>query len=349
MTYTFERIIVAGEHAEFDSSDLAAQIGELFDSAVHATPVDLEPARAEQSLTRAGLHVVSSNHLADVQAWAPPGQTTWVVAGHDAPQADPATEVPSTIAEHPEVGAIGTLLALAGVKPSFAFATAHEIAEQLGATLAGGGTQVWFENRDLVDEMRRRALARMGGRSLAVASATERPLLGLDSTLAMSNDGQPIDVVGPQTLRALTRFYATFSEIGESEQLVQAGASYARRVGSGGGLGIGALALGLRGQLAGLPQVLADAYRLSDLIEESDLVIGIIDTLHPQTIADSPIRMLGDYAAEAAAPLIVFTHETSLSNHELSEWGIHQAYVVGRESARSDVARILTGTWIRRR
>lgn len=354
MTYTFNNLVVAGEQAAISANDVANLVHSQFHGEIAARAFDLDPRYASDTLTAAGLHVCPAHDLGKIEAWAGEGETTWVVARHDTPSTDLVNETPQAHTDHTEIGAVGTLLALAGIDPALAFVSRADIARALGESVSASEAarlrdEVWFKDPQLVREMRKRALAVISNRELAVAAATERPLLGLDSTLAMGPAGEALDVVGPATIRALTQFYARYSEISEAEKLVADPNSYARRVGSGAGLGIGALALGLRGRLQPLAQVLSETLGLEQAIASCDLVIGIIDTLHPQTIADSPIRVLGEFAAEAAAPVIVFTHETSLSNHELSEWGIHQAYVVRRDQVESDVARILSGTWVRKR
>ncbi|EPD30372.1 glycerate kinase [Gleimia europaea] len=349
MTYTFNRVAVAGERATLESKDVASIIATIFQGAIAVEEVDLEPAHAATNLDSRGMHVCARQQLGNIEAWAPEGKTTWVVAGHDEPAANPVTTLPQSLTNNPEIGAIGTLMQLAGIPAECAFASVAEVNTAIGTENLGGANTAWFENRDLLAQVRGRALDKIGNRSLAVASATERPLLGLDSTLAQGYGGNALNVVGQHAVRALTQFYQQFSDIAQAEQLAPASTSFARAVGSGAGLGIGALALGLRGQLTGLPEVLADAFNLRQHVAAADLVVGIIDTLHPQTIADSPIRMLTALAAEYALPCILFTHESSLSKHELSEWGIHQAYVIDRSKANSDVSRILAGTWIRKR
>ena len=349
MTYTFNHVVVAGEQAALESKDIANIIATIFEGGVFATAIDLDTAHAATNLAAMGMHVCAREQLGNVQAWAAEGKTTWVVTGHEEPSANPVTSLPQSSTKNAEIGAIGTLMELAGVPAKRAFASVAEVSGAIGTEIEGEADAVWFENHDLMAQVRFRALNSIGNRNLTVASATERPLLGLDSTLAQGPTGSALDTVGQQAVRGLTSFYQKLSDIGQAEQLAPSSISFARAVGSGAGLGIGALALGLRGRLTSLAEVLAEAFDLRKQIAQADLVVGVIDTLHPQTIADSPIRMLGSLAAEYALPCIVFTHESSLSNHELSEWGIHQAYVIDRGRADSDVSRILAGTWIRKR
>lgn len=349
MTYTFNRVVVAGEQAALESKDVARIITTIFEGAVSAVAVDLEPSHAATNLAAVGMHVCPREQLGNVQAWAPEGKTTWVVAGHEEPSADPVTSLPQSSTKNAEIGAIGTLMELAGVPARKAFASAAEVSAAIGTEIQGDAGAVWFENRDLLAQVRSRALDSIGNRNLAIASTTERPLLGLDSTLAQGPTGSALNTVGQLAVRGLTAFYQKLSDIGQAEQLAPSSFSFARAVGSGAGLGVGALALGLRGQLTSLAEVLAESFDLRHQVAQAELVVGVIDTLHPQTVADSPIRMLGALAAEYALPCIVLTHESSLSNHELSEWGIHQAYVIDRRRADSDVSRILAGTWIRKR
>lgn len=354
MTYTFNRVLIAGETTPaLNTRDIAALISAEFNGAVESHAIDLSRDKAEETLRSAGLNLISTDDIAKVSKWGPEGADTWLVADHASPKVNPVQSVPQFETEQgAEIGGVGTLLALAGLDPRRAYASAKdviaEIVSKYGSWSAlAPGEEVWFQNRELMHHVRSLALQNIGNRRLHVASATERPLLGLDSTLAMAENGQPVNVIEPQTLGQLTKFYTVYTQIGEAEKLSQSVSSYARQIGSGGGLGIGALALGLRGTLSQLSDVLIQATGLEKELANSDLLIEIIPQLHPQTVADSPLQKLGELAAELAIPVIVFTHEASLSNHELAEWGIHASYVVDPKAAMTKVKRVLKGTWIR--
>ncbi|MDO5048459.1 MAG: glycerate kinase [Actinomycetaceae bacterium] len=361
MTYTFNRVLIAGESTPaINTRDIHQLIAAEFAGDVQALDVDLSLDKATQTLIDAGLTVICEPDLTDPTSWGQPGTDTWLVAGHDKPSVNPvaATPQPETAAGY-NIGGVGTLLALAGLDPKLAYASSKDVENQIvdkygswSAITAREG--VWYSNLELLRHVRSLALQNIGNRRLRVASATERPLLGLDSTLAMDENGHPVNVIEPATLGALTAFYNVYTQVGESEKLTQSAQSagqipnsYARQIGSGGGLGIGALAMGLRGSLHQLSDVLIEATQLEDELAKTDLLIEIIPTLHPQTIADSPLQKLGELAATHAVPVILFTHESSLSNHELAEWGIHAAYVVSANSSLDKVRRVLRGTWIR--
>ena len=355
MTYTFNRVLIAGETAPaLNTRNIATLIDAEFGGDVHAHDIDLSKERAEETLRNAGLNVINAESVADIDMWGPEGEDTWLVADHASPEVNPVNDIPqSETPSGSEIGGAGTLLALAGLDPKRAYASAKDLVNDIVAkcgswSAIAPGEEVWFQNRDLLHHVRSLALQNVGNRRLRVASATERPLLGLDSTLAMGENGQPVNVIEPQTIGQLTKFYTVYTQIGEAEKLSQSVNSYARQIGSGGGLGIGALALGLRGTLSQLSDALIQATDLKNEMASSDLLIEIIPELHPQTVVDSPLQKLGELAAEFSIPVIVFTHESSLSNHELAEWGIHAAYVVEDADALVKVKRVLKGTWIRR-
>lgn len=355
MTLTFNHALIAGiSTPAICAKSIADLIRTEFQNEVQTETVELGIESAAQTLRDAGRHVIGFEDAAELGKWAPEGTDTWVIAGHDSPSVDPAPKTPaSRTPQGSEIGGVGTLLALAGLDPTRAYATSRDLLEDIQAkygawSALNPGDEVWFHDLEMVRHMRSLALQNIGRRRLHVAAATARPLLGLDTTLAMDQNGHPVDVVSHNTLAELTRFYTLYTQVGEAEKLSTPVQSYARQVGTGSGLGLGALALGLRGALTPLADALVDATDFENRLDSGDLLIATLPQLHPQTVADSAIEQLGELAAQRAIPFIVFTHESSLSTHELSEWGIHAAYVVGEENGLEKVRRVVCGTWIRR-
>ncbi|WIK65167.1 hypothetical protein [Gleimia hominis] len=202
-----------------------------------------------------------------------------------------------------------------------------------------------WQDQTFLRELRARALRELAGEQLEVLYTTSRPLFGLDSVMAQHPDGTP-RAFNPQEQARLGQIWKNLQRIVDEGNLVGRPADQAitRIPGSGAGAGLGAIALLLRGALAPYyPQWARENLKDSD---ERTLVIWVGSALHPQTVADSSLEALGETAAQNGSVLIAFANESSLSPHELAQWGVNSAYIINNDPV-AYLTRVIWGTWLR--
>ncbi|MDO5720120.1 MAG: glycerate kinase [Actinomycetaceae bacterium] len=351
MTEHFRALTVAGEELTDPATAEVISPAKLVDDirqisgSVDTHTVDVTARCAPDTLQQAGYHVIPSHQVKNLERWASPGRETLTIAHHEvsAPDADG------------DPGRIDALLELAGITgqdPNASSRTILMALERIHGSwepLRVAEDAPWFTQRELLKQIRRLAMTRMAGRHLRVLTTTSRPLLGLDSTLAVTKNGMATTGISTQLISNLTQFYSNYTMISEAENLApSAVTNYARLPGSGAAHGLAALTLGLRGSVTPLVEQLLSIPSNRQKFSNSNLIVTTIDTLHPQTVHDSHIGPLAEIAAAQATPLIAFTHETSLSRHEQAEWGLHAVYQVPAGSISSFIVRVLTSTWLRK-
>lgn len=364
MTSPFRTLTLAGEHIcdpasgnRLTPASLAGELKRRFADTITVQPIDLSIVNAPTILASHGHTLIDAAQLPDISAWAPPGTDTYVIAGHDPTCTDPlqgSTPPVAHVDPAASTGAITTLLSLARLDPRLALASSTDvysaIEDRYGSweSIACSATEPWYANLELFRQVRSLAITTIGNRRLHVLTHTSRPLLGLDSTLAVTPDGKADHTIGMHTLSAITYFYRQLTVISEAENLTGGDdGSYARRTGSGAGGGVAALARGLRGVSNPLIETLARASRLDERIGASDLVVTLTDTLHPQSVHDSPVEYLGERTMALGTTHIAITRECSLSRHEQSEWGLNAVYAANGQNLDQYALRVLCSTWLR--
>lgn len=364
MTNPFRTLTIAGEAVadpargiRLSPASLAEELKRRFAHTITVHSIDLSVTNAPTLLASHSRTLVNAAQLADKSAWAPPGADTYIIAAHESNRVDPLGErtppVPR-VDSATSTGAIATLLSLASLDPSLAFASSHDVYSAIEDRYGGWEdiactpTEPWYANLELLRHVRSLAITSIGNRRLHALTTTSRPLLGLDSTLAVTPDGRADHTMSATTLSAITYFYRQLTLVSEAENLTPGDdGSYARRAGSGGGGGIAALARGLRGISNPLIETLARTIQLDDRIGESDLLVTLTDTLHPQTVHDSPAEYLGERAMALGVTHIAITRECSLSRHEQSEWGLNAVYAANSHNLDQYALRVLCSTWLR--
>ncbi|MDO5721254.1 MAG: hypothetical protein Q4P06_01755 [Actinomycetaceae bacterium] len=324
----FQHLAVAGKlgHSEAGGNapgpSLTAQglKEQLSDGQVKARVIRVEPDELESLLTWPD-RLISYEQLPDLQAWAPPGATTYLVARHEDPRVAPPW------------GSLGALL------ESWA-----------GTAGRGAGT-------GQVEQVLSRARERIGNRRLRVLTTTDRPLLGLSSAVSMTPQLMPVTVT-EEYLRSLKVLGEALSKWDAKSGLAQITSgsgphrlpvqqSPALRSGSGTGWGIGLLAPAVGGQVLDAWETMMQLNAAS-LQAPTDLVVALTGPLHSHTVAYSPIPVLGQWAQQQAVPFVVFTHESTISRYEVAQWAVTNVYhVSGRDDAES-VQGILARTWLRK-
>lgn len=191
------------------------------------------------------------------------------------------------------------------------------------------------------------------GRAIpTMVTSTQRPLVGLSSVMAISPDLSPRTDTDPTqalTLRhALTRTHNTLTLT-----LPIAGQNPidpASLPGSGAGGGIGAIIAALGGSLHECGTYLAHAYDLTTLLAKCDLLVITEPTLHSPHLAEASLDALTNAAAHHGVPVVAVSVESSLSRHELAQWGLHGS-LLGADTpeALHYVGQRVAHTWLRHR
>lgn len=140
---------------------------------------------------------------------------------------------------------------------------------------------------------------------LVMAATTRAPLVGVGA---------------PATSSSIIDFYGRRTVLGD---LLADPTPIVRQPGSAALGGVGAAVLALGGQLADTGPWLREATQLDDDMAEVELVVALEPAMHHSTLAESTLDSITASAAERALPVVVVTGESTLSRHELAEWGIH--------------------------
>ncbi|MDO5728972.1 MAG: hypothetical protein Q4P71_05030 [Actinomycetaceae bacterium] len=364
MTLPFQTLTVVGEtiidpatSVRLPPADLAQALEREFGDEITVHSIDLSLENSRSLLESCDLTVLDTADVSDIETWAPPGADTFVIANHLPTSFDPLAggSVPvGHIDPQATTGAITIFLAIAGLDPRLAFASSQTVYQAIDKrygsweTIACSPSEPWYANRELLRHVRRLAITTIGNRRLHTLTSTSRPLLGLDSTLAITPDGNADNTISPLTIAAITHFYRQLTLVAEAENLTSGDdRSYARRPGSGGGRGLAALTGAVRGVTTPLIDTLARLTDLDNQLAQSDLVVSLIQTLHPQTVHDSIVEYLGARTTELGTIHIAITSDSSLSRHEQSEWGLNAVYAARGNDLHHYALRVLRSTWLR--
>ena len=184
------------------------------------------------------------------------------------------------------------------------------------------------------------------GVDLVCAASTARPLLGLDSVLAVAPDLEPIDAQDTALTAALTQAFA-HRPLGRRQLLDGADVHPARQRGSGAGGGIGAVIAAIGGRIAPTGDLLSSLLGLEAIIDGADLVIVAEPELASPVLAESSLDCVTRAAATHALPVVAITHRSSLSHFEKAEWGLHGVFETEGSVTLEDAGRRVARTWLR--
>ena len=193
---------------------------------------------------------------------------------------------------------------------------------------------------------RAQALVSEAGVDLVCAASTARPLLGLDSVLAVAPDLEPIEVQDTALTAALTQAFA-HRPLGRHQLLDGVDVHSARQRGSGAGGGVGAVVAAIGGRIVSTGDVLSQLLRLDDLVSGADLVIVAEPELSSPLLAESTLDCITRAAAADALPVVAITHRSSLSHFEKAEWGLHGVFETEGSVTLEDAGRRVARTWLR--
>lgn len=193
---------------------------------------------------------------------------------------------------------------------------------------------------------RAQALVSEASADLVCAASTARPLLGLDSVLAVAPDLEPIEAQDTALTAALTQAFA-HRPLGRRQLLDGADVHPARQRGSGAGGGVGAVIAAIGGRIVSTGDVLSQLLRLDDVVSGVDLVIVAEPELSSPLLAESTLDCVTRVAATHALPVVAITHRSSLSHFEKAEWGLHGVFETEGSVTLEDAGRRVARTWLR--
>ena len=181
---------------------------------------------------------------------------------------------------------------------------------------------------------------------LVCAASTARPLVGLDSILAVAPDLEPIESQDTALTAALTQAFA-HRPLRRRQLLAGQEVHPARLRGSGAGGGVGAVIAAIGGRIVSTGDLLSQLLDLDDMMEGCDLVIVAEPELSSPLLAESTLERVTSAAAAHALPVVAITHRSSLSHFEKAEWGLHGVFEMGESVTLEDAGRRVARTWLR--
>lgn len=269
--------------------------------------------------------LVDYRQVSDLSQWAPPGAVTYLIAHHEDPHETPPWGSLQQLVNHwagqTSADVPGDLYAPTGSHRADSFATQFQ-----------------------------RARKNIAGRYLRVLATTDRPLLGMASTLALTPAFTPSQI----TATSLQEWQSVARQVAQlgGAHLLPAGGEVApalradRLRGGGAGWGIGLLAQALGGQVLDAWEAMAQLAHL-DRYWGIELAIVLCPPLHSHTVAYTPVPVMGQWAQGRAIPLVAFTTVSTLSRFEAAQWGLQAVYTLRRADLEVQIEGILRRTWLR--
>lgn len=193
---------------------------------------------------------------------------------------------------------------------------------------------------------RAQGLVADAGVDLVCAASTARPLLGLDSVLAVAPDLEPLENQDIALTAALTQAFA-HRPLGRRQLLEGQDVHPARLRGSGAGGGVGAVVAAIGGRIVSTGDLLSQLLDLDDIMEGCDLVIVAEPELSSPLLAESTLDRVTSAAAAHALPVVAITRRSSLSHFEKAEWGLHGVFETEGSVMLEDAGRRIARTWLR--
>ena len=190
------------------------------------------------------------------------------------------------------------------------------------------------------------SLVAEAGVDLVCAASTQRPLLGLDSVLAVAPDLEPIEAQDTALTASLTQAFA-HRPLGRQQLLDGADVHPARQRGSGAGGGVGAVIAATGGRIVATGDLLSSLLGLEEMLDGADLVIVAEPELASPLLAESTLDCVTRVAATHALPVVAITHRSSLSHFEKAEWGLHGVFETEGSVTLEDAGRRVARTWLR--
>lgn len=188
------------------------------------------------------------------------------------------------------------------------------------------------------------------GADLVAAASTTRPLVGLDSVLAVAPGpaARPGQDPGLTALlsRELARRPRSRTLLAQAAPGPSAGAGPASARGSGSGGGVAAVIAAIGGRIVDTGPLLVALGPLRRHLEEADLLVACEPDLSFPALAESCLDAITAAAAPWAIPVVALAVRSTLSAHERAQWGLHGVFAtdgaLGPGAAGARIAR----TWL---
>lgn len=188
------------------------------------------------------------------------------------------------------------------------------------------------------------------GADLVAAASTTRPLVGLDSVLAVAPGPAPRPGQDPGLTALLSRELArrprSRTLLAQAAPGPSAGAGPASARGSGSGGGVAAVIAAIGGRIVDTGPLLVALGPLRRHLEEADLLVACEPDLSFPALAESCLDAITAAAAPWAIPVVALAARSTLSAHERAQWGLHGVFAtdgaLGPGAAGARIAR----TWL---
>lgn len=168
------------------------------------------------------------------------------------------------------------------------------------------------------------------GVDLVAAASTTRPLVGLDSVLAVAPGLEPRPGQDPGLTALLARELArrprSRTLLAQAAPGPSTGAGPASARGSGSGGGAAAVIAAIGGRIADTGALLVALGPLRHRLEGADLLVACEPDLSFPALAESCLDSITAAAAPWAIPVVALAARSTLSAHERAQWGLHGVF-----------------------
>ena len=168
------------------------------------------------------------------------------------------------------------------------------------------------------------------GADLVAAASTTRPLVGLDSVLAVAPGLEPRPGQDPGLTALLSRELGrrprSRTLLAQAAPGPSAGAGPASARGSGSGGGVAAVIAAIGGRIVDTGALLVALGPMRHHLEGADLLVACEPDLSFPALAESCLDSITAAAAPWAIPVVALAARSTLSAHERAQWGLHGVF-----------------------
>lgn len=168
------------------------------------------------------------------------------------------------------------------------------------------------------------------GVDLVAAASTTRPLVGLDSVLAVAPGLEPRPGQDPGLTALLSRELArrprSRTLLAQAAPGPSTGTGPASARGSGSGGGAAAVIAAIGGRIVDTGALLVALGPLRHHLEGADLLVACEPDLSFPALAESCLDSITAAAAPWAIPVVALAARSTLSAHERAQWGLHGVF-----------------------
>lgn len=233
---------------------------------------------------------------------------------------------------------------------------------------------------DALRQMIARGVRVLRKKDIIAAASTMRPLLGMNSVMAIgvnlearevqdralnlllsqllatppaSLEVPPSDDAASSASAASTASTSTAStSAARALPLLEGGGSLraetlgpGRLPGSGAGGGAAAIIAAIGGRILHTGDVLAAATGLREAVAGADLIITLEPELHSPQLSESLLSTVTQAAARVGVPVVGLGCESSLSGYERAEWGLHGQFIAAEGVTLRQAGQRIARTW----